>query len=587
MSSRVRLAIGLAAILAACLSPLNAGQVPGTGTISGIVVDDQEPARTLSRSIVTVSAPELARSRSVVTDDKGAFSIDALPPGRYTVKAEKPTYLSAALGSKRPLRSGTPLVLSAGGEMSGLVVKLWRGAVVAGRVTDENGRPMRGVAVRAVRDGGASDPALPVFSSNNSKTNDRGEYRIFGLEPGEYVVMATVSYEVGGAVSPMTDAAIDALLAQLRQGRRVAAVAGTGPASPHVLSYAPVFHPGTSNIDGAIMLKLASGHEAAGVDIRAERVPVSTISGVVRTADGSPAAGATLNLYRLTKAARFPSLRPPNPSATAGADGAFSITGVFPAAYRLTARFRPRGVPVSTPTGGLTAQDWASTEVSVGGQDIGNVALTVGPGITVSGMVAFDREDGSTTPLPDLSKATIAIRSIVTNSPAVTLFAPDGTFAINGGIQDSYQFQVFPAGVDPAWVVQSAISGGRDLLDGPADFGAKTSVTITFSNRRSELSGRLRTSSGAPVSDVFVIAFTTEQRLWGMENRRVQAVRPGADGAFAIKDLPAGDYFLGALLDVDQGDWLKPGFLDGVVRSAVKVRIADGQKTVQDLQVGG
>jgi hypothetical protein len=92
--------------------------------------------------------------------------------------------------------------------------------------------------------------------------------------------------------------------------------------------------------------------------------------------------------------------------------------------------------------------------------------------------------------------------------------------------------------------------------------------------------------SGAAVTDVFVIAFTTEQRLWGTESRRVQAVRPGVDGSFSLKDLPAGDYFLGALLDVDQGDWLRPGFLDGVVSAAVKVRIADGQKTVQDLQIG-
>ena len=597
MRFRLSIAAATAASLGVALSTLDARQASPTAAISGIVVDDQEPAKFLNRAIVTVSAPELPRSRSVVTDDQGGFLIAGLPPGRYTVKAEKPAYLSAALGSKRPLRSGTALVLSGGANVSGLVVKLWRGAVVAGRVTDESGRPLRGAAVRLVRDGGASDPSLPVYSNNNfgsgppgapggrATTNDRGEYRIFGLEPGEYVVMATPPYEIADAASSMTDAAVDALLAQLRQGRRVAGSSAAGAAPSESSLYSPTFYPGTTNLDAATIVKLAPGQEVNGLDVRAERIPVATVSGVVRTVDGSPAAGAVASLYRLSKPTRFASLRASSISAAAGPDGSFTITGVPPSPYRLTARYRPRGAPLSTPTGAPTAQDWAWTDLNVAGQDVGGIALTVGPGITVSGTVVFDRDEGSATPLPDLSKAQIAIRSVVTNSPSFTLFERDLSFTISGGIPDSYQLLIFPNGADPAWVVRSAMSEGKDLLDGPADFGAKTNVTLTFTTRRSELSGRLRTASGAPVTDVFVIAFTTDQRLWGIETRRVQATRPAADGAFSFKDLPAGEYFLGALLDVDQGDWLRPGFLDGVVGAAVRVKLIDGQKVVQDLQI--
>ena len=589
--------LALAAVATAAL-PLGAAQAQ-TAAISGIVVDDQDPPKPLNRAIVTVSAPELPRSRSVVTDDKGSFSIANLPPGRYIVKAEKPAYLTAALGSKRPSRSGTPLVLTAGANASNLVLRLWRGAVVAGRVTDEAGYPLRGAPVRAVRDGGAGDPSLPAYSNNNLgsgppgtpgggvATNDRGEYRIFGLEPGEYVVMVTPPFEVAGAASPMTDAAVDALLAQLRQGRRAATSSPNGMPAPGSSSYSPVFYPGTANVDSATVLKLAPGQEVNGVDVRADRIPVTTVNGVVRTADGSPAAGATVSLYRTAKPTRFTSLRSSSISAAAGADGSFTIVGVPPSPYRLVARHRPRGAPTSTATTGApTAQDWAWTELNVAGQDVGGIALTLGAGITVSGTVVFDREEGSTTPLPDLSKAQIAIRSVATNAPSFTFLEKDLSFSISGGIPDLYQLLVFTGGVDPAWVVRSAISNGKDLLDAPADLGPTTSVTVTFTNRHTELSGRLRTASGAAVIDVFVIAFTTDQRLWGIENRRTQAVRPGADGTFVIKDLPAGEYFLGALMDVDQGDWLKPGFLDGVVGAAIKVKIADGQKTVQDLQIG-
>jgi hypothetical protein len=601
VTRRSKIACGIAAAFVVAgasigVPILGAGQV-GTATVSGIVVDDQDPAKLLSRAIVTVSGPELSTSRSVVTDEKGAFLIGSLPPGRYTVKAEKPSYLTAAVGSKRPSRPGTPLVLTSGSSLSGLVVKLWRGAVVAGRITDESGRPLRAAAVRAVRDGGPGDPGLPVFSNNiigpsppgtpggGATTNDRGEYRIFGLEPGEYVVMVTPPYEIAGAASSMTDAAVDALLAQLRQGRRVAASSAADTASSTSSLYSPSFYPGTADLDAATVLKLAPGQQMTGVDVRAERIPVATVSGVVRTADGSAAVGAVASLYRIAKPTRFTSLRSSSISAAAGPDGSFAITGVPASAYRLTARYRPRGAAIATATGAPTPQDWAWTDLNVTGQDVGGVILSLGPGITVSGTVVFDREDGSTTPLPDLTKATIGIRSLVTNTTPYTLFEPDKTFTIHGGFPDSYQVLVFPNGVGPAWVVRSAISDGRDLLDGPAEFGTKTNVTITFTNRHSELSGRLRASSGAAVSDVFVIAFTTDQRLWGIENRRVQAIRPGADGTFAIRDLPAGEYHLGALLDVDQGDWVKPGFLESVVGSAIKVRITDGRKTVQDLQI--
>jgi len=84
-----------------------------------------------------------------------------------------------------------------------------------------------------------------------------------------------------------------------------------------------------------------------------------------------------------------------------------------------------------------------------------------------------------------------------------------------------------------------------------------------------------------------VIAFSTDRRVWGIETRRVQAVRPAADGAFSIKDLPPGEYFLGGLVDVDAGDWLRPGFLESIVGSATKVTIAEGGRTVQDLRIGG
>ena len=67
----------------------------------------------------------------------------------------------------------------------------------------------------------------------------------------------------------------------------------------------------------------------------------------------------------------------------------------------------------------------------------------------------------------------------------------------------------------------------------------------------------------------------------------VQAVRPGVDGKYAIKDLPAGEYLLAAVTDIDQNEWQDPAFLERLQPASIKVTIADGEKKTLDLRVGG
>jgi hypothetical protein len=140
------------------------------------------------------------------------------------------------------------------------------------------------------------------------------------------------------------------------------------------------------------------------------------------------------------------------------------------------------------------------------------------------------------------------------------------------------------------WWPRSAMLGGRDLLDGRIEITADmhlAGVEVTFTDRRSELSGRLQSASGDAASDVFVIAFAADRRFWGPNARRVQAVRPGVDGRYVIKDLPAGDYLLAAVTDVDQDEWQDPAFLERLQAVAVKVTIAEGEKKTLDLRIGG
>ena len=53
------------------------------------------------------------------------------------------------------------------------------------------------------------------------------------------------------------------------------------------------------------------------------------------------------------------------------------------------------------------------------------------------------------------------------------------------------------------------------------------------------------------------------------------------------KMLPPGDYKISAVTDVDQGDWQDQGFLDKLIGTAISIAIADGEKKVQNLTLGG
>jgi hypothetical protein len=165
---------------------------------------------------------------------------------------------------------------------------------------------------------------------------------------------------------------------------------------------------------------------------------------------------------------------------------------------------------------------------------------------------------------------------------------PDGTFEFAGVLPGQYQVSVaFPAG--SRWALRSAMLGGDDVLDTMLTVfpggGDLAGLTLTLTDRRTELTGMLQTPSGTPATDYVVIAFTTEPAFWRMDGRRLASARPATDGRFSMPDLPPGEYHLAALTDLDPDEWQTAAFLDQVVPGAVRVTVAGGQPTRQDLRI--
>jgi hypothetical protein len=139
------------------------------------------------------------------------------------------------------------------------------------------------------------------------------------------------------------------------------------------------------------------------------------------------------------------------------------------------------------------------------------------------------------------------------------------------------------------WWLRSAMVGGRDVLDHPLELDPSSpnvnDAVLTFSDRHSELSGTLTTASGQPASEYIVIVYPADRTVWRPGARRIRSVRPGSDGEFSVANLPAGDYFIAALTDVEPEEWQQPDFLRELLPASVKITITDGQLTRQDLRI--
>lgn len=196
------LAIALSAVLAAAQARDAAPAPAGTAAIAGTVVSDTEPPRPLGRVAVGLTG-EGFTGRTAITDDAGRFAFPALPAGRYNLTASKRGWVGGSNGAKAVGRPGRSIQLADGARVTA-PLRLARAGVITGTILDANGNPPTGVTVRAMRynvNPNTGERRLLAFGASTIIASgaaaigpdERGEYRIYGLAPGEYYLSASSS----------------------------------------------------------------------------------------------------------------------------------------------------------------------------------------------------------------------------------------------------------------------------------------------------------------------------------------------------------------------------------------------------------
>jgi len=102
-------------------------------------------------------------------------------------------------------------------------------------------------------------------------------------------------------------------------------------------------------------------------------------------------------------------------------------------------------------------------------------------------------------------------------------------------------------------------------------------VVVTLTDARTELSGTLQTGESQPAMDYYMVAMSADRTMWRPRSRRVLSARPATDGRFVFAHLPAGEYLLIALTDLDPIELGDPAFLEQLAPAGVKVTRAEGR----------
>jgi hypothetical protein len=134
------------------------------------------------------------------------------------------------------------------------------------------------------------------------------------------------------------------------------------------------------------------------------------------------------------------------------------------------------------------------------------------------------------------------------------------------------------------------MAGDREWLDDAIDIRpgeAITGVVVTVTNRPAGLSGKVIDETGNPTPNFFVVMFSTERRNWTSGSRRVAQARPDNTGGFSISTLPAGEYYVAALTDLDPSDLAEISFLESLVAASIRVTLVPGEVKAQTLKVAG
>jgi hypothetical protein len=477
-------------------------------SVRGRVITADEGSPLKSARVVLISNRSSSKTQvyAASSDSDGRFVVKDVAPGGYTFLAMRAGFVEQQYQAKSS-DVGAVLSLKPGDKIGDVLFRLVRAAVVTGRVTNEDGESMSRVQVVALRgpseeeiedEGRSTSRKLRAVSS--AQTDDRGQYRIFGLKPGEYYVKATDSFE------PDRNG-------QVGVGYWVQQDLGS--------EYAPIYYPGVPQASQAQAVSVRAGEEVQA-DVSMQRVKTVEVAGHVIGRDG-PARNTWVQLeqsgldeYGMDR------------QATTDEKGNFRLKGVPPGSYVIAAYQQNEGEGVYETRG--------RQKIEVGGENIDSLTIFLG-GISIQGRVTVEVAGTLT-----LDRLRVGLSGVDEDGQfsGQGRVKKDGTFEILWVNDGNYALYVQGLGDDG--YVKSARLGSDDILEKGLQLekgGSGGRLEVVVSSASARLEGSVSGGDGVVIGASVRAAPEPETPY---NRSRSYGARTDQTGHFSLTGLAPGTY---------------------------------------------
>lgn len=547
--------------------------VPPPGTVGGGRAGGPTATATTTMTVMMNGVPPqvntgasamTARPRTATTDAQGAFAFTGLPAGSYRVMASPGQYtagyLAMSFGAKKPSGPtsndpGQTIQLADGQAFEKATIALPRGAVITGRVTDENGDPLARVQVYTI----LYAPGNPrgMRTGGGDSTDDLGQFRVYGLTPGEYAVVA--------------------------EARPNTFVQPNAPPETEEdkIGFMTSFYPGTPDEAAAQRVVVRGGGETPGIEIRVVSGRLFRVSGMVTDSKGGVARVSGQLSRRMSGGIQS------GFGFSTDEQGRFQMKNIPPGNYRLSVRQNQTG-PRNPDGSPAEPGEFASVPVIVN-SDLENLMVVTNAGVTITGQIVF--EHGPPVQQGNQPAQPIHVNAMVGDPmdnmgmglpmPQAAVVTPELTFTMKG-----LMGEVLLRSSAPMHYLKSVTVNGADITDTPREFKAGGRVTITLSSRASTVEGNVTDAAGKPVTEGGIFLFSEDKASWRSNSIRTRRSGVDPNGHYRLTGLLPGRYFIVAV----PRERLNVGMMDSSLfeelsKDATSIVVGDDEQRQVDLRL--